>query len=111
MSAMAKGIAHVSFAGGGTFLPARSPYDRQLLAEHVRERVRTKGQVQVLMGDQLWMMYRNRGSSTRCARCGVAAPIACHFSGSGNACFCVVCALEAGVDPAHLQCAPERRVG
>ncbi|HVO23769.1 MAG TPA: hypothetical protein VMW56_09085 [Candidatus Margulisiibacteriota bacterium] len=111
MTAMAKGIAHVSFAGGGTFLPARSPYDRQLLAEHVRERVRAKGQVQVLMGDNLWMMYRKRDRNTRCARCGVAAPIACHFSGSGEACYCVACALEEGWDPAPLRCIPERRVG
>jgi hypothetical protein len=111
MSAMAKGIAHVSFAGGGLFLPARSPYDRQVLAEHVRERVRANGRVQVLMGEHLWMMHRNRGTTTYCARCGVAAGIACHFSGSGEACYCVACALEEGVDRAPLPRAAERRVG
>ena len=111
MNAMAKGIAHVSFVGGGTFLPARSPYDRQLLAEHVIERVRTKGQVQVLMGDHLWMMQRNRGTTTYCARCGAAAVIACQFGGSRGACYCVACALEEGVEPAPAQCVPERRVG
>ncbi len=111
MSAMAKGIAHVSFTGGGIFLPARSPYDRQLLAEHVRERVQAKGQVQVLMGDHLWMMHRHRGTTTYCAWCGEAASIACHFGGSGDACYCVACALEAEVEPAPAQCARERRVG
>jgi hypothetical protein len=109
---LARGIAHVSFAGGGTFLPARSPYDRQLLAEHVSERVRTKGQVQVLMGDHLWMVLRNRSAAgTRCPRCGVAVTAACYFRGCGDVGYCITCALQAEGDPARLHSAPERRVG
>jgi hypothetical protein len=34
-----KGIAHVSFPGGSMVLPARTPYDRQMLLEHIVDRV------------------------------------------------------------------------
>ena len=112
MTAMAKGIAHVSFVGGGIFLPARSPYDRQVLAEHVNERVRAKGQVQVLMGDQLWMVHRSRNAAaTCCARCGMAVTAACYFSGCGDVGYCIACALQDDGDPDQLHSAPERRVG
>jgi hypothetical protein len=109
MNAMAKGIAHVSFAGGGFFLPARNPYDRQLLVEHVSECVRTKGHVQVLMGDQLWMVHRNSGpSTTPCTRCGMAVPTAFYFRGSGEACYCPTCALGQDVESVQLG-APRRK--
>jgi hypothetical protein len=109
MNAMAKGIAHISFAGGGFFLPARNPYDRQLLVEHVSECVRTKGHVQVLMGNHLWKIHRNRGSTTTpCTRCGLALPTACYVSGSGGACYCLTCALGQDVEPVQLG-APNRR--
>lgn len=52
MQALSKGIVHISFAGGGLFLPARSPYDRQMLVEHVTDRVRCKGHLQVLTDDE-----------------------------------------------------------
>jgi hypothetical protein len=110
MNAMAKGIAHVSFAGGGFFLPARNPYDRQVLVEHVSETVRTKGRVQVLMADQLWTVHRNRGSNTTpCVRCGQAAPTVCHFGGR-EACYCVTCALGQDGEPVQVA-AVERRAG
>jgi hypothetical protein len=112
MNAMAKGVAHISFAGGGIFLPARNPYDRQLLAEHIGARVRSKGQVQVLMGNQVWMVHRNRGpGAARCTRCGMAAATACYSRGGEEDCYCVACALGTEVEPVQVQCAPERRVG
>lgn len=113
MNTMAKGIVHVSFAGGGLFLPARNPYDRQLLVEHVSERVRAKGEVQVLMDDQLWLVHRNRGpAGPPCVRCGMAVAAACYSRGCGQVCYCVACAFGNDVEePVQLQRAPERRVG
>src|SRR5512144_1804999 len=109
MNAMAKGIAHVSFAGGGFFLPARNPYDRQVLVEHVSERVRAKGHVQVLLADQLWTVHRSRGANTAaCVRCGVAAPTVCYFRGSGEACYCLTCALGQGVEQVQVGAAERR---
>lgn len=112
MNAMAKGVAHISFAGGGIFLPARNPYDRQLLVEHVGARVQSSGPVQVLLEDQVWMVHCNRGSgAARCTRCGMAAATACYSRGGEENCYCVACALGTEVEPVQLQRAPERRVG
>jgi len=113
MNAMAEGMAHISFTGGSMFLPVRNLYDRQLLVEHVGERVRAKGQVQVLMGDRLWMVHRNRGpGAVHCARCGLTTTAACYSRGRGEACYCVACALEDDVEPAQQPLhASERRVG
>ena len=112
MNAMAKGVAHISFAGGGVFLPARSPYDRQVLAEHVGERVQAKGQVQVLMGDQRWLVRRNRSPlAARCASCGMTAVNACYSRGREEVCYCVACAFGNDVDPVRQEHSPERRVG
>jgi len=94
------------------FLPVRNPYDRQLLAEHVGERVRAKGQVQVLMGGRLWMVHRNRGpGAPPCTMCGLAATTACYSRGCEGACYCVACALENDVEPVQPLHASERRVG
>jgi hypothetical protein len=56
MTTLVKGVAHVSFVGGGTFFPARSPDNRQALVEYVADRVRAAGRVQVLVDGQRWMV-------------------------------------------------------
>ena len=38
-----KGIAHVSFQGGGLIVPAQTPYERQLLFEHVEASAKQHG--------------------------------------------------------------------
>src|SRR5437879_780667 len=79
MTGIAKGVAHVSFPGGGMFVPARSPYDRELLAEHVIDRVRLKGNVQVLVDDERWLVHFLRGKGTvDCWRCGGAVDSICY---------------------------------
>jgi hypothetical protein len=94
MNEMAEGIAHISFAGGGMFLPARNSYDRQMLAEHVGERARAKGQVQVLMGERRWMVRRTCDSAAvRCALCGLGSTTACYSKSCEDICYCVGCAL------------------
>lgn len=91
---LARGIAHVSFVGGGVFLPARDPYDRQTLIEHVTHRVRAKGRVQVLVDNHRWMVQAGatHGAAT-CAVCGHAVDAACYSSMSNGAAHCVHCAL------------------
>ena len=76
------------------FLPARNPYDRQILAEHVGERVRAKGQVQVLMGDRRWIVGRTgEATAVRCALCGMGSATACYSRGCEDIRCCVACAL------------------
>jgi hypothetical protein len=103
MSVLSKAIAHVSFPGGGMFLPARSPYDRQMLVEHVTNRVRSKGRVQVLLDEQRWMVYLNRGPRTACSNCGRAADSACCRPADAGAAYCLGCALgpAANLSTAH----------
>ena len=106
------GIAHVSFPGGGIFLPARSPYDRQMLVEHVNDRVRIKGQVQVLVDDRRWMVHLRRGSlAACCASCGDPADSACYATGHGDAAYCVHCAFGDDMQPVPSQREQARRVG
>ncbi len=97
---LAKGIAHVSFCGGGIFLPARNPYDREMLAEHVTNRVRAKGQVQVIIDDQEWMVYLSPDPSLLCCSvCSHPLPSACYSAGSDGIPFCVKCAFAERRNP------------
>ena len=90
----AKGIAHLSFRGGGMLLPARSPYDRQLLTEHVVSRVRTDGRVQVLLDDRCWLVHLRRGPGAACCTaCGHITESSCISRGCGNS-YCVKCAFS-----------------
>ena len=94
MFGLAQGIAHVSFAGGGFFVPARSPYDRQLLADRVLDRVRVKGKVQVLVDAQRWLVQLLRDSNMAgCRRCGSAMDSVCCRSANRAARYCVACAF------------------
>ena len=94
MTGIANGIAHVSFPGGGTFVPARTPYDRQILIEHVVDRVRTKGHVQVLVDDQRWLVRLLRDPSTaRCGSCAKGLNAVCYATAPDEMVYCVRCAL------------------
>jgi hypothetical protein len=91
---LARGIAHVSFTGGGVFLPARDPYDRQTLIEHVSQRVRTKGRVQVLVDNHRWLVQSCVAPmAAACMACGQSADMACYPTASHAAAYCVGCAF------------------
>lgn len=109
---LAQGIAHVSFAGGGIFLPARDPYDRQTLIEHVTQRVRAKGRVQVLVDDYRWMVQAGPAHrAATCAACGQAVDAACYSSMSNGAAYCVHCALGGPARAEQLDQQEWRQVG
>jgi len=99
-----RGIAHISFVGGGVFVPARNPYDRQLLVEHVAERTRAKGKVQVTVDDRCWSVSLNRPAMTVwCSGCGRSLEAACLSSVHDGPTFCLSCAFgdRAVADHAH----------
>jgi hypothetical protein len=99
MSVLSKAIAHVSFPGGGLFLPARSPYDRQMLVEHIAARVRSRGHVQVLLDEQRWMVHLNRGAARACcSSCGEAVDCTCHRGVDSSIGYCLACALGPATD-------------
>ncbi len=100
MTLLSRGIAHVSFAGEGLFLPVRSAYDRQLLAEHVAARVRTKGEAQVLLNDERWLVGLMRGrQGGDCSGCNKALDIACYAARNPDPAYCVNCALGGAAKP------------
>ena len=112
MSVLPRAIAHVSFPGGGMFLPARSPYDRQMLVEHIAARVRSKGRVQVLLDEQRWMVQLNRGAARiACASCGDTVDSACYRAPDGGAAHCIACALQTVGDLAPSFNMPQRDAG
>ena len=104
---LASGVAHLSFPGGGIFLPARNPYDRQLLAEHVAHRARNGGQVQVLVNSERWMVSLNSYRETRhCAVCGSLSDLSCYSPDTDRVSFCLTCAFSDHLKPLLPSTAP-----
>lgn len=87
-----RGIAHVSFAGGGAFVPARNVSDRRNLIANVALCARTNGLVQVLVDDQRWIVRaRREPCATGCCRCGQAPEPVCYAAADERAAYCVTC--------------------
>jgi hypothetical protein len=112
MRQTADGIAHVSFPGGGTFLPARTPYDRQILLEYVGAYLHANGQVQVLVDGQRWMVHLTRNSAVpSCSTCGCSADSVCSSLAHGEEVYCVKCALGGCCQTALHQHEEQQRAG
>ena len=87
------GVADVRFAGGGIVLPAREPYDRELLVEHVAERVRRKGVVCVAVHGRTYSVHRIDDTVTAaCTRCRRPLKGSCATT-LGDALQCLRCAF------------------
>jgi len=85
-------------------VPARNPYDRQLLVEHVAERARAKGNVQVTVDDRCWSVYLNRAAMTAwCSACGRSLEATCSSSVHDGPTFCLNCAFGERAASAHAQ--------
>jgi hypothetical protein len=61
--------AHISFAGGGLVLPAHTPYERQLVFEHVEASARHYGQIGLSANGRHWRISRASAHRNLCARC------------------------------------------
>lgn len=94
MNPLADGVAHVSWRDGAMFLPAHSPYDRQVLVEHVADRLRSGSPVQVLLGGTRWMAHPPQGRSAPCRCCGSLRESTCHSSATHGEPVCLVCAFS-----------------
>lgn len=87
--------AHLTFAGGGLLLPARTAYDRQVLREHVLNRARHVEHLQVKVGRTTWMVERR--SEARPLVCGVCKRrlmVAGLHAPPKHDVYCVACALR-----------------
>jgi hypothetical protein len=100
-------VAHVSYLGGGIFLPDHGPGDRHTIIEYVGRLLRAKQKVQVLLDNQRWLVQL--GEHVCCARCGLTTDISCREANDDGEPCCLRCALSparpempARVTPQHL---------
>jgi hypothetical protein len=88
-------IAHLTFAGGGLLIPADTPYDRQLLREHVLSYARHKEQLRLSVKRKVWQVERPTAQrSFTCERCDRRLTIAALSTGADPSIYCVACALR-----------------
>ncbi len=92
---MAPQIAHIVFPDGGLIVPARTPYDRQLLQEHVLASVHHRQLLRINIGPDGWAVKRAKPRHPIvCGLCDRRITHAvCHEVGSPVP-FCVACALR-----------------
>ena len=67
-----KRIAHISFEGGGFIVPAQTPYDREVLIEHVEASTRRHGVIRLDVNNRRWEVCRNTANPevrAACSRC------------------------------------------
>lgn len=87
--------AHLTFAGGGLLLPARTPYDLQVLREHVLNRARHVQQLQVKVARKTWLVERpGEERAFVCGLCKRQLTVAALHAPSNAQIYCVACALR-----------------
>lgn len=85
-------VARIHTDGGTLLLPARTPYEREVVLDHVRHRLRLHGSVHLEMNG--WRGRIERVGLPITARCGAcAAPIGGFACRIGSQMLCLGCAL------------------
>lgn len=64
-----KNVAHISFKGGGLILPAQTPYDRELLIEHVEASTKRHGSIRLEVNRHYWTISVTDALRAVCAAC------------------------------------------
>jgi len=64
-----RNVAHLSFRGGGFIIPVRTPYDRQLLFEHLAQYAKRHGRIFVELNGERWTITVADAQTPLCARC------------------------------------------
>ena len=100
-------VVHVSYLGGGIFLPDDGPGDRHTIMDYVERLVSSKQTVQILLDNQRWLVQP--GQNACCASCDVVTKTACREASDGGELYCLRCALSPArpkmpprVTPQHL---------
>jgi hypothetical protein len=91
-----KGIAHVSFQGGGLIVPAHTPYERELLFEHVEASAKQRGGVRLDWRHQQWTVRVSNGQREVCAACRRALNNLMTYRFDGRI-LCAWCARKGGI--------------
>ena len=64
-----KDVAHISYEGGGLIIPVHTPYERQLLVEHVEASTKRHGCIRLEVNRRHWTISMNNGRRSVCALC------------------------------------------
>jgi hypothetical protein len=64
-----KDVAHISFEGGGLIVPVHTPYERELLVEHVEASTKRHGCIHLEVNRRHWTISMNDGLRAVCAAC------------------------------------------
>ena len=92
-----KGIAYVSFhQGGGLIAPAHTPYERELLFEHVEASAKQHGGVRLDWRHQHWTVSLSNGQREVCAACRRAVDNQMTYRFDGRI-LCAYCARKGGI--------------
>lgn len=99
--------AYIYFLGGKLLLPARTPYEREVIADHVRHRLRRDGFVRLEKSGRASRIVAVTGAmGERCRLCGASVGnAACRC---GGRLLCIACAV--GDDPQSEIAAAEVRL-
>ena len=89
-------IAHVQ-GGSGTFVaPAQSPYDRQMLREHVEQLVGHGSSLTLGLHGRQWIITRRSAADSPCMSCTqLLGRLSCSRGGDAGA-TCIDCVLRPG---------------
>lgn len=88
-----QGIGQISFEGGETFLPGRTPYDRQLLLEHAKQCTNHHASVHVALNQRTLVISRTKRRRGQRCTCGRRLP-ALTYACAGRT-LCAPCARQA----------------
>ena len=64
-----KGVARISFEGGSCLLPAKTPYEREVLFEFLKQSTNRHGHARLALNQQGWIISRIGCKQQRCASC------------------------------------------
>lgn len=64
-----KDVAHISFEGGGLIIPVHTPYERQMLIEHLEVSTKRHGRIRLDINRRRWTVSMNNGAGEVCTSC------------------------------------------
>ena len=64
-----KDVAHISFEGGRLIIPVHTPYERQMLIEHLEVSTKRHGRIRLDINRRRWTVSMNNGTGEVCTSC------------------------------------------
>jgi hypothetical protein len=84
-----KGVARISFQGGALFVPVKTPYDREVLFEHLDLYAKRHGTVRVELNSRNWTVKAAGDSARVCEVCEKRLDVLTYLLGGRVLCgFC-----------------------